>query len=135
MQEKWIHWQPIPKNSKQYHLESYSTNYENGLQFIIIDDNHKKISITLSGYICSYRITNESFFMETLIFLKTNYGENYYINNKFFIIENSEYLEWIKKQVDPIAYEVYKFKHYCIFTSNEIIDIISNYEPEVKYIQ
>lgn len=135
MKEKWSLWQPIPKISKEYNLESYSTDYDYGLKFIVTDDTNKKISITLEGYICSYRITNESFFMETLLFLKGNYGEDFYVNNKFFIIENSEYLEWIKKQVDPIAFEYYNFKHYCIFLHNEIIDIISDYEPEVKYLE
>lgn len=135
MKEKWSLWQPIPKTSKEYNLKSYSTDYDSGLQFIVTDDSNKKISITLEGYICSYRITNESFFMETLLFLKENYGEDFYVNNKFFIIENSEYLEWIKKQVDPIAFEYYSFKHYCIFLHNEIIDIISDYEPEVKYLE
>jgi hypothetical protein len=135
MQEKWTLWQPITNLSKHYYLESCSTTNEQGLEIIITDDSDKKFSIALPGYICSYRITNESFTMKTLVFLENMYGKEFYTQNAFFTIENSEYLGWMKNQVNPIAFEYHKFKHYCIFTSNEIIDIISNYKPEVKYIK
>lgn len=135
MQEHWTLWQPIGNASRHYYLESCSTTNEQGLEIILTDDSDNKVSIKLPGYICSYRIANESFVMDTLVFLENTYGKDFYVQNTFFIVENSEYLKWIKKQVDPIAYEAYKFKHYCIFTSNEIIDIISNYEPEVKQIE
>lgn len=134
MQEKWKLWQPISTPPEHYNLESCSTNDDYGLQIILIGDLDKRISITLPGYIGSYRITKETFITDTLIFLENNYDKKFYTQNTFFTIENSEYLEWMKKQVDPIAFEYYKFKHFCILTSDALIDIISDYEPTVKHI-
>lgn len=135
MQEKWTIWNAISNPSEQYHLEACSTTADYGLAIIIRDDSDNKLAITLPGYICSYRITNESFALETLAFLDNSYGKEFYTQNAFFTIENSEYLEWMKTQVDPIAFEYYKFKHYCIFTPQEKIDIISNYEPQISLLE
>lgn len=135
MQEKWALWHPVENPSKNYFLEACSTTSDYGFAIIISDDSDKKLVITLPGYICSYRITNESFAIETLNFLENTYGKEFYTQNTFFTIENSEYLEWMKKQIDPSAFEYYKFKHYCIFTAEEKIDIISNYEPQISLLE
>lgn len=134
MQEKWIRWEPIIGLSKKYHSKLISNSHSRGFVIKLANEIDKKISIKFPGSVISYRITNESYIFDTLTFLESHYDKNFYAEWTFFKIENSEYLEWIKKQSYG-AYDDLKLKHLCILADDLRFDFITSYEPEVKYIK
>lgn len=133
MQEKWSRWEPIAGLSTNYYSESILDTAEDGFKIHIFDHTGKKVLISFSNSVEAYRSTDDSFTYETLDFLNNNYGPEFYNNWTFFKIENSEYLEWLKKQSGG-TFEMYSLKHFCIFTINAMIDIAVSYEPDVSHI-
>lgn len=134
MKEKWIKWEPIKNLSRKYYLESLVENHD-GLKIMLssAENDAKQILIYFQDSVKAYRKTDESFILLTLHYLGENYGSAFYGNWDFFIVENSEYLNWIIKQSHEI-YEPHDFKHYCILASDVMIDIIAGYEPTVQHI-
>ena len=135
MQEKWIRWEPTSRLSAKYYVESI-VDIDEGFKIILYDCKHseKKTMILFPDSVDAYRRTDESFTLSTLHSLKENYGINFFGDWSFFKIENSEYLDWIKKQSFSIS-ESLNFQHFCILASDFMIDIITNYEPEVSHIE
>lgn len=137
MQEHWTQWKPISDRFlKWYYTESISDN-ENGLKIILFDAENpsdKRILIHFTKGVDAYRITNESFTNEIINFVDDKYGVDFYVDWPFFKIEDSEYLEWLNKKSSGIS-EPYKFTHYCIFTSDALLDILSYDEPIVTLIE
>ncbi|MBP6892597.1 hypothetical protein KBB68_03385 [Candidatus Babeliales bacterium] len=53
-----------------------------------------------------------------------------YANWSFFKIVNSEYLAWLSEKSCTWSDQL-KFIHFCIVGGDEVIDIVTNYEPKV----
>lgn len=49
-------------------------------------------------------------------------------------IENSEYIKWLKQQSYGM-YDGVGYKHYCRLTLDEVIEVISEFEPEVRFVK
>lgn len=133
MQEKWIRWEPVSGLSKKYHSKLISNSYSGGFVINLADESDKRISIKFSGSVISYRVTSESHIFNTLTFLENNYESKFYSEWTFFKIENSEYLEWMKKQL--IIEDYIPLTHLCILADDLMLDFITTYEPEVKHIK
>ena len=57
---------------------------------------------------------------------------NSYSENRFFFeVKNSELIKWCVQESCEF-YENNQLKHYCIVTSEEMIDIVSTFEPIIK---
>src|SRR5437764_1064226 len=132
MQEKWTRWEPIIGLSKKYHSKLISNSYSRGFRINLADENDKRVSILFSGSVISYRVTSESHIFNTLTFLEANYETKFYSEWTFFKIENSEYLDWAKKQL--IAEDYLQLTHLCILADDLMLDFITTYEPKVKYL-
>ena len=134
MQEQWSKWEPITNLSKKYYVESISESIADGFKIILIDDKNpeKKVLISWPNSVDAYRSTYESFTLLTLHKLDERYGKQFY-DWTFFKIENSEYLNWVSEQSYGIT-ESLNFKHFCIYGTESMVDIIANYEPEVSLI-
>ncbi len=133
MQEKWIRWEPSASLSNNYYSESL-LDTPDGFKLYLFDKFGKKILVSFPNSVFAYRSTDDSFIYDTLDFLEKNYGTKFYSEWAFFKIENSDYLEWLKKQSGEM-YEVYNLKHFCIFTINCIIDIANDSEPIITHIE
>lgn len=132
MKEQWTRWE-LPRVSKNYYCQSLIDTPSDGFQISLFDDNNNKIIISFTSSVDAYRTTDENFVFNTLEYLEKKYGKEFYSTWSFFKIENSEYLEWLKKESGG-TFEIYQLKHYCIWTINCRIDVISNYEPEIIYL-
>jgi len=134
MLEKWTRWEPINNLSKKYYVELITDDYY-GFKILLSDAKNadKKVEILFRDSVDIYRRTNETFVLLTLKSLNDTYGIDFYGNWSFFKIENSEYLDWIKKQSYEIS-ESLNFKHFCILGADDMIDVIANYEPKVSHI-
>ena len=132
MKEKWTRWEPIVNLSKNYYSESL-IDTPDGFKLHLFDESGKKILVSFPNSVFAYRSTDDSFIYETLGFLEKNYETKFYSEWAFFEIENSEYLEWLKRQSGEM-YEAYGLRHFCIFTINAMIDIANDSEPEIFHL-
>jgi|ERR1700733_3048098 len=134
MHEKWTRWEPIKNLSKHYYVKSISDTFSGGLKIKLIDDRdpEKKVLVSWPNSVDAYRKTYETFTLLTLSNIDKQYGENFK-GWTFFKIENSEYLKWISEQSCKIT-DSFNLKHFCIYSTEEMVDVLSCVEPEVSII-
>ena len=66
--------------------------------------------------------------------MSQKYGSDFYNNWSFFKVQNSEYLQWLANKSHGWS-DSFSFTHFCILSGDEMIDIVTNYEPEIKVIK
>lgn len=130
--EDWTRWEPAEGLSGRYYIDSFGMVGDHW-DFVIMlcnEDNTQKVEIRFEGAVVSYRYTNESYCFGIFGQLSKKYGDEFYSTWSFFKIHNSDYIQWIvSKSYDS------DFTHFCIIGGDEVIDIISTYEPKVTSIK
>ncbi len=89
--------------------------------------------ITFNGSADSYKYTNESFCFKIFGDLSDKYGDDFYSNWSFFKITDSDYLKWLSDKSCTVS-DTLSFQHYCIIGGDEVVDVLSQKEPEVTII-
>lgn len=131
MQETWEKWVPISKLADKYHLKNVESNI-NGFRIDLSHASNKTIlKIVFKKSVWSYRNVDEGFRLILLEDLFEKYGPDFYGNWTLFEVKNSAYLNWLSLQSHKSS-DGYKLKHFCIIATDDILDIISSYEPEVS---
>ena len=135
MVEKWTQWKPIEGLASKYYIKSVSDEIE-GFKIILVPLKPKQSSIEIlfKDGVDSYLRIDESFRQKLIHEIDKEYGLEFYKNWTLFKVSNSRYLSWLSDQ----SYEwsnVYDFIHFSLIASDSTIDIVVNYEPEVKFIE
>ena len=135
MVEKWIQWKPIEGLASKYYIKSVSDEIE-GFKLILMPLKSKEASIEIlfKDGVYSYLRIDESFRAKLIHNLNEEYGLDFYKNWTFFQIDNSRYVSWLSDE----SYEwskVYNLIHFSLIAADSTVDIIVNYEPEVKFIE
>lgn len=131
--EQWHKWKPIEGLAKEYYIESIVDTID-GLKIVLFDaqDKKRKLFIIFHNSVDSYKRTDESFTGKTIYTLYQNYGKQFYKDWTFFKVENSEYLQWLSEQSD--GFSTYRgLVHFVILAMDSMLDIVVDYEPEVKH--
>lgn len=130
--EKWIKWEPAKNLSGKYEIIKI-VHTPNIFYITLFDiDNNKKIKIVFRHSIDTYRITYETFRCNTISYLHEQYGPDFYSRWTFFKITNSKYLKWLSEESCTIS-DSMPFTHFCILTSETLVDIVTGYEPKVEF--
>lgn len=135
MAEKWTQWKPIEGLASKYYVKSISDEIE-GFKIILVPlkPNQSSIEILFKDGVDSYLRIDESFRQKLIHELDEEYGLDFYKHWTLFKVTNSRYLSWLSDQ----SYEwsnVYDFRHFSFLASDSTIDIVANYEPEVRFIE
>ena len=129
--EKWKNWLPLSNMPFLSHIKSVLLDGK-GLTIICFDNEKKnKIIFKFNGTIYTYRFTEEGSFLKTFDYLNKNYSKPFVHGTSLFEVENSKYLKWFKEESYD-AWNVDEFKHYVIYTSDDILEVLSPYPPEVE---
>ncbi len=133
--EQWIRWEPARGLSSKYSIESTIFD-DNGLKIILCDelDQTKKISLVFDGIIGSYKLTDETYKIETWAFLDKQYGANFYSKWTFFKVSNSSYLRMLSEESSGIA-DSRNLIHFVIIEVNVVLEIVASYEPKVELVE
>ena len=103
----------------------------NGVK-ILLDDGEHIVDIFFDGIpvLCSSAV--EGIRMRTWENVQIKYNDKSIFRKSFFFeVKNSELIKWCIQESCGY-YEEYQLKHYCIVTGEEMIDIVSTFEPTVK---
>jgi len=134
MQEEWTRWKPIPGLAADYYIESVIDTIDKfEIKLSSSQEGVKGLLITFEGSIHAYRNTEERYRLLTFKELSEKYDVDFYANWTLFKIINSSYLQWLLEQSHGIS-ECFKLQHFCIFTSDFILDIADPSEPTVKFV-
>lgn len=131
MAEEWSQWKLLKGISSKMYLEKL-VNDKNGtlLMFKSKDDNDT-VEVLFEDSILSLRSTDEGRRLKTINFLDKKYGTEFYAKWTFFKVSNSSYLEWIHQETYDM-YTSYNVEHYVFLTPDDIVEILSTYEPIVR---
>jgi len=129
MKEDLTIWKPQGNVYDNLYVNSIEDAKE-GLTIILEQENPNDscIKIRFNSYF-SYRNTNESFLLDKWHY----YDRNLLSQSCLFVVENSDYISWIKKSALSIHDDL-KVIHYAIFTDEDCLEILTNEEPSVKVI-
>ncbi|HMM19099.1 MAG TPA: hypothetical protein PKA10_00075 [Selenomonadales bacterium] len=126
---KWIPWEGLP--SKMY-LERFVDD-KSGISFLMTGKDGSQIQIVFDGSVLSYRNTDEGRRLKTINFLEQKYGKEFYATWSMFKVVKSEYLEWFGQETYNM-YNDYSIVHYVFLTCNDILEVLSTYEPQITFI-
>ena len=137
MLEKWIKWKPISCLNNKYYIESIKHD-KNGFIIILEHCNEynqkKQIKIIFDGPIESYRYCDEHCRIELLEKLNGKYGAQFYLDWRYFIVENSEYLKWLEQESCTIV-SCLEVKHYVFIDNDCILDVVVSFNPKIEVIK
>ena len=129
MQEEWIIIEDDKIPEGQYTVTTFVQNLE-GTK-IVLDDEINIVEIFFDGVPFLLRICEEGVRMRTWGEVQFKYQDKFFFRNHFFYqVQNSALTKWTIEESCGFFNEE-QLKHYCVVTSEEIIDIIASFEPIV----
>ena len=131
--EKWTRWEPINGLSGSYYHDSFLWSEKGFIIELINEGQGKRVQILFDNYVDAFRYTNESFYLKIFDNSSQENDTDFYANWSFFKIANSEYLAWLSEKSCTWS-DRFNFIHFCIVGGDEVIDIVTNYEPKVTII-
>lgn len=133
MNEQWTRWQPIPNLEAAYNIKEINFN-KKCLNIILTESkqDHKSVEISFKKPIVAYTTTDESFILSLLCNLSKVYGDDFYGKWTFFKVTDSHYIQRILATLPHTIPNSSMLMHFVLMTGNEMIDIISDYDPEVS---
>ena len=100
----------------------------------ILECIDKYIVIRFNEDIRMYLYSDEGMRMASYAPIQEEQGDKYYFRGRYlFLVNNSRFLEWAMEESCG-AYAEIGYKHFCIVTENELIDLIAASEPFIYEI-
>ena len=101
----------------------------------LLDDGEHSIGIFFDGIPVLVRNTIEGCRMRTWGNVQLKYNDKSIFRNSFFFeVKKSDLVKWCVRESCGF-YEEHQLKHYCIITSEELIDIIASFEPILRILK
>lgn len=92
-----------------------------------------KIEILYKNGVASFSHSGKSECLKITDILLKSYGDYFYTNSRFFQVKKSEYLDKLAATSYGVS-DMFSLKHFCVLGKDEVVDIITNDEPEVKIL-
>lgn len=129
--EEWTKWEPLKGALGKMYLEKLVDDKNGTLLFFKRKDDDNTLEVFFEGSILSLRSTDEGRRIKTINFLDEKYGTDFYAKWTFFKVANSSYVEWFNQETYNM-YVTYDVKHYVFLTPDDVIEILSTYEPNMS---
>lgn len=101
---------------------------------ILLSGEKCEINIIFDGIPVLVRNTIEGIRMKTWGNVQVKYNDRFIFRKSFFFeIKKSELIKWCVEESCGF-YDADRLRHYCIVTREEMIDIISNFDPIIQRI-
>jgi hypothetical protein len=124
-----IPWSLFNKDDNDYSFASYLENDSLiTLTFSHLINKGSKLFMTFDEGLLYCQITNESFRLQTIKNLSEAYGEESWLTYRFYIVENSPYLNKFKDTTPK------NLKLFMIIDHDAIIELITFSDPIIKRI-
>lgn len=120
-------WTPIDNIPQRLYCEGIHDDYE-GFRVLLRENDKTPILRIMFDFVRVYRKLDESDLLRTVASIKIQK------KTPLFIVDNSSLVEWFNEE----SYGIYKdkdIKHFAIYTSNDCIDILSEFEPKVEWLR
>lgn len=134
LQEEWVKWSPLENLNFKLYIEKLIDD-KTGLQlFLQTKDMKQTIKVSFENHVLSYRNTDEGGRLKTLRLLSEKYENGFYAEWTLFKVINSNYVAWFNQESHNI-YSNLGIEHYVFLTCDDVVDVLSSYEPQVTIIE
>lgn len=129
MQENWIKWNPAEVPEGEFIATDYTQNID-GTK-IVLEDGNRIVEIIFDGITPIVRSSVEGIRMRTWGEVQKKYNDKLFFRKWFlYKVENSKLSKWAEEESCGF-YCSEQLTHYSIVTGEEIIDILSTFEPVI----
>ena len=129
MQEKWLRWNPTDIPEGEYIVTSVIQDAE-GTK-IILEDDKNIVMVFFDGITPLVRTSIEGIRIRTWGAVQKIYNDKSFFRNWFlYQVENSQLSNWVSEESCGV-YDSSELLHYCIVTGEDLIDVISTFEPKL----
>ena len=129
MPEEWIRLEQDVIPEGQFIVTSLIQNAD-GTK-IVLDNEKMVVEISFDGIPSLVRSTTEGIRMRTWSEVQLKYHKFFFQNWFFYQVQNSKLSQWAIEESCNF-YEEEQLEHYCIVTSEEVVDILASFKPTVK---
>lgn len=135
LEESWETWEIDNTMTSKYYVESITDSIK-GFRILLSDAKveSKKLVVLFEDSVHSYRSSDESYRLNTINNLDERYGTEFYRDNTFFKVTNSEYIKWISLESYGIVESALIF-HFSFIAVDSIVDVIAAYEPKLFWFK
>ncbi|MFQ5700168.1 MAG: hypothetical protein ACE5IL_18040 [Myxococcota bacterium] len=125
--QRYVPWTPVGGIPRRLHCEAIHDDVE-GLRILLRGDNPSGSTLRLRfESVIGYRNVNESYRLQT-------WGElNMAQQPPLLIVENSSWIKWLHNEAGEVI-DSEKVVHYAVFTSEDCIDILTEFPPTVEWL-
>ena len=129
VKENWIKLNPLNLPDGDYCVIKFLQNVD-GTE-ITLSDESNNVTVLFDGVTPLVRTSIEGIRMRTWGEVQQKYGNKYFFKDWFlYKVENSKLAEWAEEESCGF-YKADKLLHFCIVTGEDIIDILSTFEPDI----
>lgn len=133
LQENWVKWKPTKNIPEGNYIITKQIQDTNGLKFML-EDGINSLEICFDGITPIFRSSVEGIRMRTWGEVQKRYNDKFFFRNWFiYIVERSKFSIWAEEESCGF-YSSEQLTHYCIVTSEEIVDILSPFKPTIKVL-
>ncbi|MDH6366684.1 MULTISPECIES: hypothetical protein [unclassified Breznakia] len=130
--EKWIKWSPVSIEKGSYVVDELVQNTKHTK--IVLRKEEMLVEILFNGIVLGLRNVDEGQRINTIMANQKLQNDRYYFSDwPFYKVENSSFASWLEKESCGI-YTVDEIIHIVIVTIDDVIDILTTYEPDIKVI-
>ena len=125
-EEMYTRWQPHRKLNSQPIVERIFDD-DTGLNVLLklVDERESQLLLRFESSV-AYRNINESYRLRTWNRINSERWDG-----GCYILENSKFVAWLKKEAGGILDDI-SLIHYCIFTDEDCIDVVTEFQPVVE---
>lgn len=133
-EEKWVKWEPVGNLTGEFY-EEFICDRDDGFRIVLYkkNDGEKiRLQIKWKRFVASYTVTNETYLDKVFSDLRARDGT--YAGGMLFKIINSEYLKRLSYSSGSLS-DYMSFTHFVILSSDSVIDVVADYEPEIEFVE
>lgn len=120
-------WEPLKNIPRILYCEGIHDDYE-GFRILLVGENERSPVLRIMFDAArSYRNADEGDLLKTIASMDDPGSSS------LFIVDNSSWVKWFHEE----TYNIHKgrdIKHYAIYTPNDCIDVLSEFEPRVEWL-
>lgn len=126
MESIYKNWEPLENIPRILNCEGIHDDYE-GFRILLRENDRSPVLRIMFDAVRSYRKSDEGDLLRTIASI------NDPGRSSLFIVDNSSWVEWFHEE----TYDIHKdrdIKHFAIYTPDDCIDVLSEFEPKVEWL-
>lgn len=127
MDDIYKNWEPLKDIPRILYCEGIHDDYE-GFRILLTGEDERSPMLRIKfDAVRFYKNSDEGDLLRTIASIN-NPGRS-----SLFLVENSSWIKWFHEETCDI-HKNKNFKHFAIYTPNDCIDVISEFDPTVEWL-